>query len=130
MAPDNELENSGLKFRYVLKQGKIISVEEIKPVELIALKEVRANEFDVKKINEKRLIYFDMDNDGRTDTVFCEFFHRSESLNWEIKFANKKVFKSNLDCKRIGVLCSVTYSYNDLVIDKNIIISCYGRGYN
>lgn len=48
---------------------------------------------------------------------------------WSVEFANGKKFKSDLGCKRIGVLATKTNGVRNLVCDQDTVLSWDGDAY-
>lgn len=117
--------------RYVLENGKALIVESIKKEELIALKEIRTNEFSVDDQDEIKHLYFDLDSDNINDTITCTFWGRWGSiLVQEIKFSSGiKVEGISTGCRRIGVLETTTNNVHDLVCGLDYILRWNGKEY-
>jgi hypothetical protein len=115
--------------RYILKQGKLIKVEEMRPVEIKAEKEIRARVFSFDKTDEIHTLEYDLDNDTKMDTIICSFYHRWGQINWKVQFGNGKKLETDFSAKRVGILSSETKNVHDIVLDLNTILTWDGERY-
>lgn len=109
-------------YRYIIKQGELMCVEEFKSLEIPSIEETRVSSFNFNKPSENKNILFDLDNDKIVDTIHTSLFTRRGRLNWQIKFGNKSKYISEFPVKRIGILNTKTNNVNDLVLDLNQIL--------
>jgi hypothetical protein len=118
---------------YVLENGKPILITTERDKELKALVEKRSNqltEAETKQANFNVLSY-DLDGDGKKDTINGSFWERWGRISFEINFANGTQVKNNNDlhCKRIGVLANKTNGVHDLVCDTATLFKWTGTTY-
>jgi len=117
------------KERYILQDGKAVLVESTKKTELVALKEIKATDFeDPDDVKELR---FDLDGDGKDDIITCTFWER-----WGIIQVANITFSSGIvvtdfsdGCERIGVLATKTNKIHDLVCGDDLILRWDGKTY-
>lgn len=115
--------------RFVLKEGKAVMVEERRREDLKSLVEMRSAIFNPTRENEKHSIRYDLDGDGRPDTIEATLWERWGRMFWSVRFGNGREFSSNEACKRIGVLASRTKGVSDLVCDQDKVLHWNGNAY-
>jgi hypothetical protein len=113
--------------RFVVQGGKAEKVEESQRRELPALVEIRSEIF--KADGEEHRIQYDLDGDGKKDTINGKLWERWGRLMWSVRFATGKQFSSSTACKRIGVLATKTRGVNDLVCDQDAVLHWTGQKY-
>jgi hypothetical protein len=115
--------------RFVLQGGKAIKVEEQQRKELKAIAEIRSEIFKGDDPDETHSLEYDLNGDGKNDTIRGELWERWGRILWTVEFANGKTFTSTVGCKRIGVLASKTNGVNDLVCDQDTVLHWNGDQY-
>jgi hypothetical protein len=115
--------------RFVLQRGKAVKVEELQRKELKAIAEMRSEIFKGGDPNETHSLKYDLNGDGKNDTIRGELWERWGRILWTVEFANGKTFTSSIGCKRIGVLASKTNGVNDLVCDQDTVLHWNGDQY-
>lgn len=115
--------------RFVLQGGKAVKVEEHRRKELETVAELRSEIFKRDDPEEMHTLHYDLDGDGKTDTISGKRWERWGRILWIVEFANGKTFSSNDGCKRIGVLASKTNGVNDLVCDQDTVLRWNGDEY-
>jgi len=115
--------------RFVLQGGKAVKVEEHRRQELKAIAEMRSEIFKGDSPEETHSFEYDLDGDGKNDTISGKLWERWGRILWTVQFANGKTFSSNDGCKRIGVLTSKTNGINDLVCDQDTVLRWNGSEY-
>lgn len=118
-----------LRERYVLSAGKAVLVERSERKELVAIQEMRSDVFSSGDKARKEKLSFDIDNDGRNDSIEFEYWERWGRMNWSARFARGDVFESEFTCKRLGILQSISNGHRDLVCDHDTILKWTGDGY-
>lgn len=113
--------------RFVLEAGKAVKVEEHERKDMKSIVEMRSEIF--KNDQEKHSIKYDLDGDGKKDTISGKLWERWGSILWTVEFANGKIFSSNTACKRIGVLATKTDGVHDLVCDQDTVLHWDGSEY-
>src|SRR5215469_1198068 len=86
--------------RFVLEAGKAVKVEEHQRQDVKSIVEMRSEIF--KNDQETHSFKYDLDGDGKKDTISGKLWERWGSILWTVEFANGKIFSSNTACKRIG----------------------------
>jgi len=118
-----------IRRRFVLQGGKAVKVGEHRSKELEAVAEVRSEIFKGDDPEEMHSLQYDLDGDGKADTISGKLWERWGRILWTVEFANGKTFSSNDGCKRIGVLASKTNGVNDLVCDLDMVLRWNGDEY-
>lgn len=114
--------------RFELQDGEAVKMEEHQRQNMKALVEIWSDIFKGTP-GEKHTIKYDLDGDGKKDTITCTYWERWGSMFWSVEFANGKTFKSDLGCKRIGVLATKTEGVHDLVCDQDVVFKWDGEKY-
>lgn len=115
--------------RFVLEDGKAVKVEEHQRQDIKAIVEMRSEIFKGDDAGETHTFQYDLDGDGKKDTITGKLWERWGRILWTVKFANGKTFSSNDACKRIGVLSSKTNGVHDLVCDQDTVLRWNGDAY-
>jgi len=115
--------------RYIFKDGKAIMVESLSKSSLSVLKEIVATEFSYDNPDEIKKILYDLDSDGKLDTIICSFWERWGEILWDVHFASGIITESNQGCDRIGILNSKTNGVNDLVCGEDYVFKWNGEDY-
>lgn len=117
--------------RFVFQNGKPLKVEERRRKDLKAIVEMRSEIFkdDLNNPDETHSFQYDLDGDGKQDTISGTLWQRWGRIRWTVEFANGKTFSSEDACKRIGVLPTKTNSVNDLVCDQDTVLHWNGAEY-
>jgi hypothetical protein len=113
--------------RFVLDGGKAVKVEEKRRKDMNSIVEMRSEIF--RNPNETHRLQYDLDGDGKKDTLTGKLWERWGRILWTVKFANGKEFSSKDACKRIGVLATKTGGVNDLVCDQDTVLHWNGAEY-
>jgi uncharacterized protein YecT (DUF1311 family) len=113
--------------RFVLRNGKGVPVSESQRKDMAAVVEMRSEIFT--KPDDVHSIQFDLDGDGKKDTIDGRFWERWGRIIWSVRFANGKESKSDTACKRIGVLATKTNGVHDLVCDQDSVYRWTGSAY-
>ena len=101
-----QLDNYSLKLINVVKDNMLNAIIELK-----------TSFFVEQEGGETLLITFDIDDDGKLDSIIGSSEHtRWGEFSWDIKFGNGKIINGFEATKRIGVLNSKTNNVYDLVI--------------
>jgi len=116
-----------IKRRFILDEGKGVKVEESQRKEIKSLLEMRSEIF--KGGNEENNIQYDLDGDGKKDTISGRLWERWGRILWRVEFANGKQFSTETACKRIGVLGTKTNGVHDLVCDQDTVYRWNGTEY-
>lgn len=115
--------------RFVLEDGKAVKVEEHRRKDMKAIVEMRSEIFKTDDPAETHSFQYDLDGDGKKDTISGRLWARWGRILWTVEFANGKKFSSNDACKRIGVLPTKTEGVNDLVCDQDTVFHWNGSEY-
>lgn len=115
--------------RFVLQDGKGIKVEEHRRPDMKAIVEMRSEIFKTDDPGETHSFQYDLDGDGKKDTISGRLWARWGRILWTVDFANGKTFSSDDACKRIGVLSTKTNGANDLVCDQDTVLHWNGSEY-
>lgn len=115
--------------RFVLEAGKAVKVEERQRKDMKSIIEMRSEMFKSENGQETHSFKYDLDGDGKKDTISGKLWERWGSILWTVEFANGKIFSSNTACKRIGVLPTKTNGVNDLVCDQDTVLHWDGSEY-
>lgn len=115
--------------RFVLEGGKAVKVEEHLRKDMKAIVEMRSEIFKTDDPGETHSFQYDLDGDGKKDTISGRLWERWGRILWTVEFANGKKFSSNDACKRIGVLPTKTEGVNDLVCDQDTVLHWDGSEY-
>jgi len=115
--------------RFVLEGGKAVKVEEHQRQEIKSIVEMRSEIFRFGKEEETHSLKYDLDGDGKKDTITGHLWDRWGRIVWTVEFANGKTFSSNDACKRIGVLAAKTDGVHDLVCDQDTVLHWDGSKY-
>ena len=84
---------------------------------------------DLNDPDETHSFQYDLDGDGKKDTIRGTLWQRWGRIMWTVEFANGKTFSSEDACKRIGVLPSKINGVNDLVCDQGTVLHWNGAEY-
>jgi len=119
--------------RFVLRNGKAISIERKKKVPMRAIVELLpsdcTDEGDLTP-NSGKKIFYDLDGDGAKDYIHGSYWSRWNAIgSWRIIFANGKKYEGESSERRVGVLSTKTNGVNDIVCDYNEIMVWDGRKY-
>ena len=123
----NQDEPIETKERYILDDGKAVKVEESERKGLVALIEMKSDEFDMNKNDEVKNIYYDIDNDGVRDKIEGSLWIRWGRINWKVEFSSGKSFVSDFSCKRIGVAKSLTKGVHDIICEMDDVFKWDGN---
>lgn len=115
--------------RFVLEAGKAVKVEEHQRRDLKSIVEMRSEIFKSDNDQETHSFKYDLDGDGKQDTITGTLWTRWGRIIWSVQFANGKKFSSDDACKRIGVLPTKTNGVNDLVCDQDTVLHWNGSEY-
>jgi hypothetical protein len=115
--------------RFVLEAGKAVKVEEHQRKNMKAVVEMRSEIFRSDKPDETHTLQYDLDGDGKKDTITGTLWERWGSILWKVEFADGKKFSSSTGCKRIGVLATKTAGVHDLVCDQDTVLHWDGSAY-
>ena len=115
--------------RFALDSGKAVKLEEHQRQDMKAIVEMRSEIFKSDAPEETHSFQYDLDGDGKKDTVTGKLWERWGRVLWTVEFANGKEFSSNDACKRIGVLATKTNGVNDLVCDQDTVLHWNGSEY-
>ncbi len=118
-----------IKERFVLDAGNAVKVEESERKEIIALVELKSEDFDFQKIDEVKEILFDLDGDGIEDKIIGRLWHRWGRVVWSVSFSQGGGFESSGGCKRVGILSTTTVNVHDIVCDHDTIYRWNGNEY-
>jgi hypothetical protein len=118
------------KERYIIKNGAAVAVEKFVRPRIKAVVEMNSNEFRAHGFDaEDLIIAFDIDGDGKKDKLIGAFGARWGTMIWKIQFSNGKVYESDIECRRIGILGAKTNGMRDLVCEQNDIFKWDGQKY-
>jgi hypothetical protein len=116
--------------RFAFKRGRVVKVEEKRAVEVKALANLRAENFDGAEPDEERRLLFDLDGDGKKDAIVGTLWQRWGRIMWQVQFADGSASDGgNIGCKRLGVLAEKTLGHRDLVCDFDTRIKWNGQTY-
>lgn len=115
--------------RFVLENGKAVKLEEHRREDMKAIVEMRSEIFKGNNEEETHTLKYDLDGDGKKDTITGKLWERWGRILWTVDFANGKQFSSNVGCKRIGVLPTKTNGVHDLVCDQDGVLHWNGSEY-
>jgi hypothetical protein len=115
--------------RFVLEAGNAVTVEEHQRKDMKAVVEMRSEVFRTDKPDETHTIKYDLDGDGKKDTITGTLWERWGRILWTVEFADGKEFSSHTGCKRIGVLATKSNGVNDLVCDQDTVLHWDGNAY-
>lgn len=117
--------------RFAFERGRAVMVEEQRAVEVRALANLRAEEFDYAKPDQEKVLWFDLDGDGKKDALAGTLWARWGKIMWQVRFADGRVSvgADSSGCKRLGVLAEKTMGHHDLVCDFDTRIQWDGRLY-
>jgi uncharacterized protein YecT (DUF1311 family) len=116
-----------IKRRFILRDGNAVKVEESPRKEIPTLLDLRSEVF--KGENDQQSIEFDLDGDGKKDTIGGTVWWRG-GIAWWVSFANGRRVEGPGHCKRIGVLKTTTKGVHDLVCDQDTVIRWTGSAYS
>jgi hypothetical protein len=117
--------------RFVFERGRPVMVDEQRAVEVVALANLRSEEFDYAKPDQEKVLWFDLDGDGKKDAIAGTLWQRWGRIMWQVRFADGRVSDGGDGggCKRLGVLAEKTMGYHDLVCDFDARIQWDGQRY-
>ena len=115
--------------RFALQYGKVVKLEEHPRKYMRAIVEMGSEEFKSDDPGKSHSIQYDLDGDGKKDTITGKLWERWGRILWTVEFANRKEFSSNDACKRIGILPTKTNGVNDLVCDQDTVLHWNGSEY-
>ncbi|MBS9768023.1 MAG: hypothetical protein KGV44_10870 [Flavobacteriaceae bacterium] len=104
-----------------VKGYEFVKLKEIKGHFIKVKTEIRSAQFAEKGVDEEKpqSLAYDLDNDGKMDSIVCNYWWRWGRMHWKILFGNGKKFSGETigAVKRIGVLETKTKGICDLVLD-------------
>jgi hypothetical protein len=115
--------------RFVLDGGKAVKVEERRRQDMTSIVEMRSEIFSGQDPDETHRLQYDVDGDGKKDTITGKLWERWGRILGTVTFANDKEFSSKDGCKRIGDLPTKTGGVNDLVYDQDTVLHWNGSEY-
>lgn len=112
------------KIRYLLQSGEAVKVEEGTQGYLVALAELRYSDFTEGREDEVLTLRYDLNGDGFPDELYGKPWDRWGAITWYAAISNIHVApkESNLGCRRLGVLSSMTNGVHDLVCDESHVL--------
>lgn len=117
------------KERFVVEEGELKSVEVLKPKEIDALQECRVETYDTLPRNEAMGMTFDLDSDGKVDTITGKYWPQWSRVMWSVKFGNGQQMEGGPPFKRLGILSSKTEGHFELVVDRDRVLEWTGKRY-
>ncbi|MDY6868497.1 MAG: hypothetical protein SVT56_11480 [Chloroflexota bacterium] len=114
--------------RHILLNGKIKLVEFIEKEEMKALINIRSSDFNMEKADKEKTYSFDVDGDGKKETLSCRLWSRWGTVLCTIK-KDCKVIAKSIGGKRFGFLSSKTGGMHDIVINHDNIYKWNGKKY-
>ena len=112
-----------------LKDHDFELLNVVEDQKLSALLELKASDFEGKE-DEVLLLKFDLNGDGKMDTLSCRYWPRwGRMFEWKINFGNGKAFEGSTTPKRIGIMATKTNNVHDLVLECDEILKWNGREY-
>jgi hypothetical protein len=115
--------------RFVFEDGKPVKVEEHLRPTMKSIVELRSNMFKRKDPEETIKLKYDLDGDGKKDTIIGKYWDRWGSMIWTVEFADGKTYSSEMGCKRVGVLATKSNGVHDIVCDQNSVFRWDGAKY-
>lgn len=117
------------KERFILDGYMIVKVEESKRMSIKTEVELTSDKFDYNKKDETLKLLYDLNFDDTNDTIIASFWPRWGRMFWEIHFSDKKIYKSGIGAKRLGILKTSSLGCLDLVIDQDLVLKWNGKEY-
>lgn len=120
----NQEDPETTRIRYVLRSGEAVKVEESTKGNLVALAELRYAQFTQGRVNQVLRLRYDLNRDGVPDTLFGTPWERWGRINWSARLSGVGDIpeRGDANCKRLGVLGSMTNGVHDLVCDQDTIL--------
>lgn len=125
----NTLDFKQRRQRYVMEDGMPVLVDTLEDIEISAIKEIRSHQVermlhDPAHLNTQQtesvgLISYDLNKDGQNDETRGYFWERWGRMRFFVKWAAGTRTEIIGQCKRIGILESVTEGAHDLVCDNS-----------
>ncbi|HEV2989466.1 MAG TPA: hypothetical protein VG759_13580 [Candidatus Angelobacter sp.] len=115
--------------RFVLEAGKPVKVEQHRRKDMKSIVELRSNMFDSTDPEATLTLEYDLDGDGKKDTIVGKFWEIWGSMVWTVQFANGKTFDSHVGCRRVGVLATKSNGVNDIVCNQDSVFRWDGTKY-
>jgi len=126
----NQYRPESVTRRFVFERGRAVMVDEQRAVEVVALANLRSEEFDEAKPDQEKVLLFDLDGDGKKDAIVGTLWQRWGRIMWHVRFADGRVSDGGSSgCKRIGVLAEKTMGHHDLVCDFDARLKWNGKTY-
>jgi hypothetical protein len=126
----NQQRPESLMQRFAFERGRVVVLEQQRAVEVSALANLRSEDFDISNPDQEKVVWFDLDGDGKKDTLAGKLWARWGRIMWQVRFADGSVSDGGSGgCKRLGVLAEKTKGYRDLVCDFDTRIRWNGRAY-
>jgi hypothetical protein len=72
-------------------------------------------------------LVFDLDDDGKKDTIVCDVWTRWGSLRCRMPLPDGSTQNSSTGCDRVGVLASKSHGYHELVCNFDTVIMFNGE---
>jgi hypothetical protein len=117
--------------RFVFEHGHAVKVDELRTVELVALANLRAEDFSNAKPGQEKTLSFDLNDDGKKDTIAGTLWERWGTIKWQVRLSDGSVSDdgNGRGCRRLGVLADRTKGHRDLVCDFDTRIRWNGEHY-
>lgn len=125
----NTYDFDQVRKRYVIESGQPKLIEELVDEEIPATKEIRSYQvetllYDVLDLGmiqnvDAALLTYDLNNDGAEDQIRGYLWERWGRMRFYVEWADGTQTDTFGQCKRIGVLESVTKGVHDLVCDNS-----------
>lgn len=127
----NQFRPESITRRFVFEHGRAVMVDEQRAVETVAVANLRSEDFNAMKPDQEKVLWFDLDGDGKKDALAGTLWARWGKIMWHVRFADGRVSEgdSSSGCKRIGVLAEKTRGHHDLVCDFDLRIRWDGQRY-
>jgi hypothetical protein len=115
--------------RYVLDTGQAVRVESSEHLEIVAVAELRSEQFDPQNDGQELQIPYDLDGDAVSDKITGKFWARWGRIIWSVELSKGGSHTADLACKRVGVLSSETNGVRDIVCDFDDVYRWDGHQY-
>lgn len=135
----NTYDLERVRRRYVIDSGQPKLIEELVDAEIPAVKEIRSYQvetllYDVLDLGmiqsvDAAFLTYDLNNDGAEDQIRGYLWERWGRMRFYVKWADGTETDTFGQCRRIGVLKSVTKGVHDLVCDNSDMYIWNGENY-
>ena len=118
--------------QYTIKDGKIVQLSTVDIAPLVALVEIRPEDFNQnqRRFDYEKIVQFDLNYDGTKEEIRAGYVERWSAIGGSVHSADGEVLATTGgSVYRFGVLPSKTKGYHDLVVGVDQVLVWNGNKY-